>query len=925
MESDLTGEPLAFLVVFLNALNKSLMPWQSWHQICFFRGMNYSEDTQVLVDAMQDGRMSQIELLAHVQQLESLGEHRAAANMYALWINHAQAPDKHFALFNYAGLLQNLQRQDEALTAYETCIALKPEFPQPYINLGLLHEKRGQETMALQAWLRLINRRYFEESPSDEFLTMALNHIGRLQENLKNYDQAEEALEQSLLINPVQPGAIQHWVHIRQKACKWPVYKPLAGVALADMRKYTSPLAMLALSDDPAEQLLAAQSFVSRTYEFKQERLSGVYQHERLRIGYVSGDFREHAVGFLLPAMLAGHDKSEYELYGYDFSKEEQTEVRQLIRSQFDHFKSIHHVTDRAAAELIRADEIDILIDLHGLSNGARPGIFALHPAPRQGTYLGFIGSTGMPWLDFVVADPVVLPEELTPYFSEKPLYVEGSFLPRVSYAAKDSHMSRSQFGIPQQAFAMGALGNTYKITPQIFEVWMRLLKRIPDAVICLIDDNKAGTASLRAQALMQGVSPERLIFLARTPHVNFCGLLELMDVYLDTYPYNCGSTTNDVIHAGVPLVTLHGKTMVSRMGLSVLTSLGMGHNATSSLAAYEDKVVEVSLRKKAGQLSAPLLPNGSLPIGHALKELLNEKRHQRDSAVVVQQGDYPRVKIFQICYSHETLEAVPAGFGILNNLDNPRPDWREFWPIRQYLLTHDLEDDVFYGFFSPRFNYKTALTMESIQNQVHAHGQENEVLIFSPFWDLSAFFKNPFTQGDFFHPGLMACSQMFVQSVLKDLNLSDLVMHSDNTVFCNYFIAKKRFWIRWMELAEKLYQSAEAKGTILAKALNSNTIYSNNLLPKKIFVQERLISILLADPDFNSKSINMFDLPCSVTPLNQYKSQAVIANALKITYLKTGDLLYFTEFNQLSDKIMKESGMVDLVKMRDRILRVDG
>ena len=865
--------------------------------------------------------MSQIELLAHVQQLESLGEHRAAANIYALWINHAQEPDKHFALFNYAGLLQNLQRQEEALTAYETCIALKPEFPQPYINLGLLYEKRGQETMALHTWLRLINRRYLDESPSDEFLTMALNHIGRLQENLKNYDQAEEALEQSLLINPAQPGVIQHWVHIRQKACKWPVYKPLAGVDMADMRRCTSPLAMLALSDDPAEQLLAAQSFVSRTYEFKEEKLYGTYQHQRLRIGYVSGDFREHAVGFLLPAMLAGHDKNEYELYGYDFSKDEQTSVRQQIRSQFDHFKSIHQLTDRAAAELIRADEIDILIDLHGLSNGARPGIFALHPAPRQGTYLGFIGSTGMPWLDFVVADPVVLPEELTPYFSEKPLYVEGSFLPRVSYAAMDCHLSRSQFGIPQDAFVMGALGNTYKITLQMFEVWMRLLKRIPDAVICLIDDSKAGTASLRAQALIQGVLPDRLIFLPRTPHANFCGLLELMDVYLDTYPYNCGSTTNDVIHAGIPLVTLHGKTMVSRMGLSVLTSLGMGQNATSSFADYEDKVVEVSLKKKAGHLSAPMITPVSLPMGMALKSLLNGQSHQREPVIALQQGDYPRVKIFQICYSHETLEAVPAGFEILNNLDNPRPDWREFWPIRQYLLTHDLEDDVFYGFFSPRFNYKTALTMENIQNQVHANGHENDVLIFSPFWDLSAFFANPFVQGEFFHPGLMACSQMFVQSVREDLNLSDLVMHSDNTVFCNYFIAKKKFWIRWMELAEKLYQSAETLDTALGRRLNQDTIYSHNLLPQKIFVQERLVNILLADSELNSKSWNIFDLPCSVTPLNQYKSQAIITNALKLAYAKTGDNVYITDFHQLCDKVRRESGIEDLAKIRNKVL----
>lgn len=871
--------------------------------------MNYSEDTKALVDAMTEGRMTQLELWAHVQHLETLGEHRAAANMYALWINHAKAPDKHYALFNYAGLLQNLSRQDEALAAYEACISLKPEFPQTYINLGLLHEKRGDLTLALQTWLRLINRRYLEQPPSDEFLTMALNHIGRLQENLKNYDQAEEALEQSLLINPSQPGVIQHWVHIRQKACKWPVYKPIAGVDLADMKRYTSPLAMLALSDEPAEQLLAAQSFVGRTYTFKEEWLCGNYTHQRLRVGYVSGDFREHAVGFLLPAMLAGHDKNNFELYAYDFSKDEQTAVRAQIQSQFDHFKSIKDLTDRAAAELIRSDEIDVLIDLHGLSAGARPGIFALHPAPRQGTYLGFIGSTGMPWLDFVVSDRVALPEELQPYFTEKPLYVEGSFLPMVSYAAKDGQASRAQLGIPDGAFAMAALGNTYKITPEIFKVWMRLLKRIPKAVLCLVDDSKAGTASLRAEAELHGVTQDRLIFLPRTAHPNFCAQLELLDVYLDTYPYNCGSTTNDVVHAGLPLVTMYGKTMVSRMGLSVLTALGMPGNATRSYAEYEDKVVEVSLKKKAGHLQPSVPQPLQMPIGQALKNMTYGK-HAQFKLPTPAPRPSPRVEVFQICYSPETLQSVPAGFSILNNLENPRPDWREFWPIRQYLLSHVLEDDVFYGFFSPRFSYKTQLTMEIIQNHVHAYGQENDVLIFSPFWDLSAFFANPFLQGDFFHPGLLQASQAFSDAAGLNLSLADLVMHSENTVFCNYFIARKKFWLSWLELAEKLHEYGSNEEAGLYGILNSGTIYGKIMLPQKIFVQERMISMLLVNSGFRSRSWDMFSLPSSVTPLNKFLNEAIEANALKFAHDAMKLSRYQDAYNEVCRNVWRSSGI---------------
>jgi predicted O-linked N-acetylglucosamine transferase (SPINDLY family) len=572
---------------------------------------------------MAQGRMSQLDLMGHVQHLESLGEWRAAANLYALWINHAPAKDKHFALFNYGGMLQNLQRPQEALQAYSACIALKEDFPQAYINKGLLFEKLNQDAQALQTWLSLVSRRYMDKPPSDEFLTMALNHMGRLQEKLKNYAQAEQALQESLSICPAQPGVIQHWVHIRQKACQWPVYKSLPGISLAEMKRFTSPLAMLALTEDPAEQLLNSQSFVARTYDLREERLSEgrTYQHQRLRVGYVSGDFREHAVGFLLPSLLDGHGRS-FELFAYDYSPEERTPLREHLKGQFEHFRSIKDLSDRQAAELVLADEIDVLIDLHGLSSGARPGLFALRPAPKQGTYLGFMGPTGMPWFDFVIADRQVLPDELAVYFTEKPLHVEGSFLPMVSYADHAPVVRRDQLGLPEGAFVMGAFGNTYKITPEMFAAWMRLLQRIPDALLWLVDDNETSTRNLKEQALAHGVPPERLVFSSRTTHPEFCARLKLADVYLDTYPYNCGSTSNDVIHAGVPLVSLYGKTLVSRMGLSLLTALNSASNATRSLAEYEDKVLELSIKKKAGKLSVTLPRGAPLPIGQALAHL---------------------------------------------------------------------------------------------------------------------------------------------------------------------------------------------------------------------------------------------------------------------------------------------------------------
>ena len=875
--------------------------------------------SHTLKNDIRQGKMSQIDLMRHIQNLESLGEIKAAANLCVLWINEAPAPDKHYALFNYGGLLQSLKRFEEAQVAYESCIALKAEFAQSYINLGLMFEKLGNTTQALTTWLVLIGRRYLQNPPPVEFLTMALNHVGRVQENLKNYAQAEEALEQSLLLQPKQPGVIQHWVHIRQKACKWPVYKSLPGISLADLRRYTSPLAMLALTEEPAEQLAISQSFVARTYGVKEEFLcqSHTWKHTKIRVGYVSGDFREHAVGFLLPPFLNGHDTTKYELYAYDFSREETTTLRQKLKTQFKSFQSIANLSDRQAAELILQDEIDILIDLHGLSAGARPGIFALHPSPRQGTYLGFIGPTGMPWFDFVLADKHVLPAELANYFSEKPVYLEASFLPMVSHADARVRVARADVGISENAFVMAALGNSYKITPQMFSAWMRILQRIPGALLWLIDDNEVGTRNLRQEALKLGIPEERLLFTARTTHVEFCARLKLADVYLDTYPYNCGSTSNDVIAAGVPLVTLYGKTMVSRMGLSLLEAVNLPEMATRDISDYEDKVLEIYLKNKAGAPRARYHVEESINLDNALAQIISnivlpEPVVKQDLKVK------PKLKLHQICYSNETKQNIPAQFLALENLHNPRPDWREYWPIREFLLNHTLEEDTFYGFFSPRFTYKTGLDFEKIRNFVHQHGKENDVLIFSPFWDLNSFFQNPFLQGDFFHPGLMESAQLFADYSELNLDLSKIVMHADNTAFCNYFIAKKKFWLHWLELGEKLFQVAESNEGAVAKSLQQNSLYSEELLPHKIFVQERLVNLVLAPSNFKSKAFNVFNMPGSVTPLNQFMPQAVIANALKYAHVQLGEQQYLDAYNETRDQIWNISGMAKLAELRD-------
>jgi predicted O-linked N-acetylglucosamine transferase (SPINDLY family) len=300
----------------------------------------------------------------------------------------------------------------------------------------------------------------------------------------------------------------------------------------------------------------------------------------------------------LLADFLEQHDRKNFEIYAFDYSPEDGTTCRDRLKKSFDFFIPVGHLSDRAAAELILEKEIDILIDMHGLSSGARPGICAMHPAPLQGTYLGFIGTTAMPWIDFVVADREVLPEVLTPYFTEKPLYLDGSFIPFNKNDVVVPQLTRSQLALPTEAFVMAAFGNVYKINQELLEAWVEILNQTTNSVLWLMDDNAFTTAQLKRKFKSYGIPEGRVVFSPRSSYNEYLGRLKVADIFLDSHPYNCGSTTHDVLNCGLPIVTLRGKTMVSRMGASMLNSLGLNELITDDFQQYINLVVKISKDK---------------------------------------------------------------------------------------------------------------------------------------------------------------------------------------------------------------------------------------------------------------------------------------------------------------------------------------
>ncbi len=845
--------------------------------------------------AMADRPLAEIVELA--QGLQERGDVGAADQLYTQWLDNARGPGRHIALFNHGAILQATGQTARALEAYQEALRLEPGFGQACVNLGLLLERLGETERALQVWGQYLGQRFLRANFDQELQCTALNHMGRVHEGRKHYELAERALEQSLSINPRQPGVIQHWIHIRQKACKWPVYKPLPGISHSEMLRCTSPLAMLALVDDPLQQLLTAQSFVNRMYALKEEwlcdrnRLPGA----RWRVGLVSADLREHAVGFLVPAFIQGLDRSQYALYAYDYTKDENTGLRQSLRESFDQFTDISRMTDREAAQAIAADGIDVLIDLHGLSSGARPGIFALHPAPRQMTYLGYMGSTGMPWFDQVIADPVALPQELASYFTEQPIHVSGSYIPLTLEKRSRPPVARHEVGLPDDAFVMAAFGNVYKITQEMFASWMRILQRLDRAVLWLIDDNPVTTSNLKKAAHDHGVATHRLVFMARCDHETFCARLGLADVYLDSYPYNCGSTSNDVINAGVPIVTLYGKTLVSRMGLSMLSELGMQDLATDSYPAYEDKVVEVALKQQAGfRHSFVTRPTAKL------QSVLDSIRHGNPTAALLQPPSPPVAQKFEL----KVIDSPGA--------DSPEVDlWRTHREIRHFLVHASLDARGLYGFFTPHFRQSTGLDPAGVERVLARGDSCADVVLVSACWDLHCLYRNPFLAWEAACPGLLPIAQAFVDDCRLAIDLSSWIQSAHRSVHGLSLLARKPVWYRWLQIAQHLVDATQRSDHPLAQSLNRPLGSNAGGRTAAQCLYPLLMNLVLRDEAITCQDTDIFSLPASSGMAADLYARAVECDALKQAYRTTGEIRYLQEFERKGGLARERAGSV--------------
>ena len=530
-------------------------------------------------------------------------------------------PNSPDAYYNRGCALQKLERDEEAIECFERALALKPDYLEAKFNYGtsLLRVKRYAGALTAfesvvratpldaEAWhnragaLLGLERtreaiacygRALELAPES---TKTLSKRGGVLMGLRCFEEAARDFEKVAARDPELEQALGNLTYSRLHVCDWRDFdknRQAIDAALRDGKPVIPPLSYIIFGSSPELQRRCAQFWSAKEYPPASDPLwnGERYRHEKIRVGYVSADFRTHAVAFLIAGVIERHDRDAFEIIGISLGKDDDTEMRTRLKGAFDRFIDVHKATDREAAALMREHEVDIAVDLMGYTGGCRTGIFAQRPAPIQVNYLGFPGTMGTSFIDYIIADRIVIPEQDLQYFDEKVVYLPDTFQPNdaIRRVAETSPI-RTAEGLPENSFVFCSFNNSCKILPETFEIWTRLLKAVDGSVLWLPEYFPAEPGNLKREAAARGIDPARLVFakLVATPE-EYLARLPLADLFLDTLPYNAHTTASDALWMGVPVLTRVGTTFAGRVAASVLTAIGLPELITQSAAEYE-------------------------------------------------------------------------------------------------------------------------------------------------------------------------------------------------------------------------------------------------------------------------------------------------------------------------------------------------
>lgn len=529
-------------------------------------------------------------------------------------------------------VLEELDRLADALASYDRALALKPDYSEAHISRGQVLEALGRQQEALACYDRALaaqpdhaealnNRgallqdlhRHEEALASyDRALKLSPNHVallgnrGSVLSQLKRHEDATDSYERLLAVDVHHPYALGYLLSSQLHVCDWRQYSSLVErieTAALTGEHAALPFVLLPVSNSPAVQLAGARSFVADKHPAHPSPVwSGeIYAHERIRLAYVSADFHDHATAHLMAGLFETHDRSRFEVFAISFGPDASGGMRERLANAFEHFVDVRGMGDREVALLLKKHEIDIAIDLKGFTRDSRPGIFASRGAPVQVNYLGYPGTMGADYIDYAILDPVLAPESEDHFYSEQLVRLPDTYQPNDSARSiADTAPSRTEVGLPASGFVFCCFNNPYKITPDVFGVWMRLLDQVPGSVMWLLEDTAAVARNLRREAHKHGIAAERLVFAPRAPLPHHLARHRLADLFLDTLPFNAHTTASDALWAGLPLLTCQGATFAGRVAASLLQAVGLPDMVTHNLASYAAKALELATQPAA-------------------------------------------------------------------------------------------------------------------------------------------------------------------------------------------------------------------------------------------------------------------------------------------------------------------------------------
>jgi predicted O-linked N-acetylglucosamine transferase (SPINDLY family) len=505
----------------------------------------------------------------------------------ALQIN----PDLAAAWNNRGNSLYALKQHPQAQQAFDQCIRLNPGFAEAWNNLGTILFELGQDQQALDALDRAILLR-----PD---YAQAYGNRGNVLQHLEQYPAALESLTRALQLDPDCDYVGGTRLHIKRFLCDWEnLEAECRQVETRIGRNQKAATPFLTLNSFPALEKQAAEIYVRDRHPAPADAapIPRRPQRDKIRVGYYSADFHQHAVCVQMIDLFERHDRTKFEIIGFSFGPDLQDDMTHRVAAAMDRFIDVRSLSDSEVADLSRKLEVDIAVDLMGFTEHFRLGIFARRAAPIQVNYLGYPGTVGADYMDYLIADRTLIPESSQPHYTEKIVYLPDSFQANSRHPISENHYTRSEQGLPEQGFVFCCFNNSYKISPSTFAVWMRVLERVEGSVLWLLASNPLADANLRKQAAQHGIAPQRLVFAQRLPLAEHLSRQRLAGLFLDTLPFNAGATASPALWAGLPLLTCMGETFAGRMGASLLCAIDLPELIATSEQAYENLAISLAL-----------------------------------------------------------------------------------------------------------------------------------------------------------------------------------------------------------------------------------------------------------------------------------------------------------------------------------------